>query len=414
MIIFDWNVEVYEVISINVTSNITIDVSLPFYRDVIVDVFRRYMGSDYPVDHIVSAEITLEETNVSYTNWDIPGSLEIFDVPYGYNLTLNITIDTRYYIQIFNVTTILVNRDSLSLVMFYFTRLEIYAYPEYNESIRLGDTSFEVFAGGTFIGTFFADERGTVIMDEFPMPSLYNLNPIYLEANSVVWGITVSSNMTSDLSGADDSYIIGVPQKLSLVTMSVFDLDGSYIDVDVEMYYFEVGDVILKEKIKGGIGTFDLLPQGNYSVRFSFFSMWGILVLDATQLELNVSVLEESFVVPVRGYYVETTNLLGDSLDDVYVSLYIDVGDDILDYNILGVSSGGLIYFPELPYKNTTILVNGTRRIVYDILIHAVYRLSLLEIVNNTKIDFSTVARTATRVMTVSYTHLTLPTTERV
>lgn len=246
--------------------------------------------------------------------------------------------------------------------MFYMTNIHIYAYPEYNESIKLMKFSFEVFANQIFVGTIFPDERGDASLDEFPMPSLYNLTPFRIDASGNVRGVDMRSNVTVDLAGIQEYILNRDTQKLSELTMNIYDTHNRRTSADVEMIYVSEGNyiVVLKEKIEG-VGTFDTIPQGSCIIKFRHFSSWGIVVEDSFDQNISELVPELSFVLSVSEYTVLTRNLINDPLDDVFVKLYIIAGGNVMDFNIIGISSGDSILFDDMPAENAMIIINNTR-----------------------------------------------------
>lgn len=387
-----WGLEVYNYTIIpGLDGNRIVDIQIPMYALARIDIYKYYYGMDIHIDNIYRVDITLEATNVSYTFYSIIGFIEVREAPFGYNFTLNVTIETKYYFYIFNETTIVIDKASLDLRMFYLADIIIYAYPEYNESMKLADFSFAILANQTPVGTIFAGERGDAVLDEFPIPSLYGLTPFKINASGSVRGVDIQSSIVIDLPGVQDSFTIGIPQKLSELTVYIYDTENMPISADLDLVYLSAATpiTILKERIDGGRATFDVVPQGYYQIRFRHFSIWGIVIVDSFEGNITEPLQELSFVLSVSSYTVETRNLIGDPLDGVFVRLYIGASGEILDFNIIGVSSSGSILFDDMPAKDAIILVNESRLRLDNITAEASYKMSTLEIYNATLLSLA-------------------------
>ncbi len=387
-----WGVEVYNYTIIDgLTKNTFIDILLPMYSHVRIDIYDHYLGTDRHIDYIYQVNISLERTGISYMFYDVIGSIDVSDAPYGENFTLNVTIQTEYHFLVSNSTTITIDNESLSLRMFYLTYISIYAYPEYNQSMKLTGFSFAITANQIFVGTIFAEERGIAVLDEFPMPSLYNLTPFKIDVGGNVRGVDILTNYVANLSDVQDGFSIGIPLNISKLTINIYDTLNRLVGADIELIYLSGSSpiIVLKEHIDDGVGTFDLIPQGSYSIKFLHFSIWGMIIVDIFEKNITDRVQEESFVLSVSMYTVETKNLLGDSLDGVFVELYIIAGGQIIDYNILGTSTRGVVVFDDMPTENAYILVNGSRYVLENILANATFRISTLEITGGTYLNLT-------------------------
>ncbi len=381
-----WGVVVSESRTISgLVSNDVVYVDLGIVYLAKVNVFGSYMGLQFKMPDIYIV-LKLNTTGSSVASFSKSGTLEVYYLPL--NHIWEISASARAYnLPILNSTLVNITRDEVNITLFYFVDVVLYAYPEYNESIRLPFFTFNVTVNGTYVGKFSAGKLGFVVIEVFPAPILYGWTSFNITSVGNVRDISIATEYVTVLDWPANIYNIGVPQSLSEITFNVRSKDGDPVGVLLEIIHNESQTTIASVYLENGSGVVDLVPFGEYTIVLKHYTEWGILVID--YVGMNVVDVNETvnYVVSVGIIIMRTLNLLKNLTIGSNIKVLIESRSIYYDFDIILMSENGTYILRDFPTLGAYFIYNGTILKVEKIWAIAQYKLGELVVESTTELN---------------------------
>ena len=304
------------------------------------------------------------------------GLLSLSDVPSDRPFNITSYYYTELGITIVNNTILYIDDNSLD-IFFYVRNVPIFVCPQYNLSYGIPRVELTIYLNQTYVKFGTTNQSGILVLKECPSPIYqYNNMTIYL-------GLSIYDNYwyqnTIIIIVDETMYLqeIDIILPLKRVMFNITSPYGEEMDAIMEIYYQEasMSDLYLTELIvKDGIAYLELCPFDNLTIDIMIYTKWNFELSFMDNISVSNILENISIVAPLETFEISIYSLTDVPLEDAEVIVFIRNESNITIANAYEKSSAtGLAIVDQIPSVGSTIIVNGSFRIVNNLLVIVVY-----------------------------------------